>query len=1563
MSESLSVWNQAAQAWWPWMVRSTWQGAVVLMIVLGLLALWRRATPIWRYSLLLVVLLKFVLPPLGPAAFGLFSWLGQPDRVASENTAQSKSQTLPQRFTQNARIVQSQLLMLEEYGMRSSPDGSAWRRGAHESPDPIVTSLFPPKAEVRPLASLTPASWAFLAQLSGLFAIAVFIAYQALNLRRRLRQGRRVEIGELHAMANSIAERMRLRRCPDLYLCERISSPYAGGLFRRFIMLPLWAEVASEEDQRVLLAHELAHLRRRDPLANWLQIVAQALLWWNPLVWWLNRRIRAERELCCDDLVLGLGLAMGERYSRVLVDVAGRMTRREALLQAIGMADSFSPLKGRIRRALDAGLRRPIRLSLASLVALTAFAAFVLPGSPLTRSTARGEAPMKSEKKSSTQPEAKPIAAAAAAKIVQGTISGQVLRPDGSPASAATVEAYSWANWNGSSGAAKADAQGKFQLSLAPGTYWFRARLGKLGVLDDSQCSISSEGKQDRVVELRLKDGCILEGKVMDTASGKPVAGARIVTDEGDRTTSAEDGTFKLEGLSRKNHAVIAAQGGMFWPVVYFDTTGRESAEVLLETKPGGTIRGKVTNEKGEPIAGALVSDHRSGSISICGLRRMTTDAKGEYALGGYDPDQPVWSIGVEAGGFSPLSKSDIKFPTGQREVTVDFKLGAAQSVAAAPAAAGGASVEKLRRISGHVTDREGKPVKGALVAYGSSNSYVYYKTATSNEKGEYTIEGAQSREDIVVAQASGLAPVIQKVPAEGDTQLNFKLEPGHWIEGRVVDEEGKPLAGIHVSTMMECREPGACGGPYRYLQPSASTDQDGLFRLESLPAEKVLVDVTGRDRSNLRDVALVVDRKDHTLTLLGPGQISGTVVRADNGQPLPNFKIYLGFPEKREPGDKTTGFSAAYSSAGVSFSSKNGTFTISDLNVGDTLRVIAEAPGLSREALDRTEVKPVAKINYKDVVLKLTTAEGFAGAVTEVDGKTGIGDITVSLLDPAGRGLSWFCWTNPKKDFHPVVAQTDAQGHFKFDSVPVSRGAVLLEKSGYGRMLVRDVDCRQPFVARLAKAATIQGTILDESGKPRTGVKVDADAEGNISFGQATTDANGRFVFTDLPPGNFQVRELKGNKWARIHNATIAAGQTYTVDWDKAGEATLEGAVTLRGKPVAGIEVMLHDAVKPDMAANAETSADGRYHLNIPKAGRYRLSFQKGDWMDPNKIYQRQTIELKVGQNGLDVPLPGASLTGQVIDQATQKPLIGATVRAYLRQPEKDAYGEDSWSAQHTDPWWFPKNEVKTDGNGHFEMRNMAAGEWLVGVNQPQQKPTWIGQTPSQLFNLKQDEEKKDFQFILPPMGSARVTVVDAQTKQPLTDFRATCVNASGFTFHPPMKEMKTAATPEKKWQQAYDAHGGLTFSELPPGQYRVVVESEVYPLASFPFEIKAGQTSEITAALKRGGRVAFRLRENKGEKLSGRYWVGYRIKRPGDNNPVLVDEHGPFWGSFQFLTTTSPYQSFVPLPPGDYELEAIMRHEDREGVISAQNDLWHATQNIRVEPGRDTVIEIPLK
>jgi hypothetical protein len=119
------------------------------------------------------------------------------------------------------------------------------------------------------------------------------------------------------------------------------------GWFRPIVLLPVTALTGlSEEQLQSIIAHELAHIQRLDPFVNVFQISVETLLFYHPAVWWLNKRIRAEREHCCDDVAVSL-CGNPVEYARALT-----LMEEWRSAPALAMAANRGPLSERIFRVL-----------------------------------------------------------------------------------------------------------------------------------------------------------------------------------------------------------------------------------------------------------------------------------------------------------------------------------------------------------------------------------------------------------------------------------------------------------------------------------------------------------------------------------------------------------------------------------------------------------------------------------------------------------------------------------------------------------------------------------------------------------------------------------------------------------------------------------------------------------------------------------------------------------------------------------------------------------------------------------------------------------------------------------------------------------------------------------------------------------------------------------------------------------------------------------------------------------------------------------------------------------
>ena len=132
------------------------------------------------------------------------------------------------------------------------------------------------------------------------------------------------------AASERLAARLRLTVAFRVVESGLVDAPSVIGWMRPVILLPVAVLTNLAPIQiEAILAHELAHIRRRDYAVNLLQTVAETLLFYHPGVWWVSARVREEREHCCDDVAVEV---CGEptAYAAALAELASWRTRRTA---------------------------------------------------------------------------------------------------------------------------------------------------------------------------------------------------------------------------------------------------------------------------------------------------------------------------------------------------------------------------------------------------------------------------------------------------------------------------------------------------------------------------------------------------------------------------------------------------------------------------------------------------------------------------------------------------------------------------------------------------------------------------------------------------------------------------------------------------------------------------------------------------------------------------------------------------------------------------------------------------------------------------------------------------------------------------------------------------------------------------------------------------------------------------------------------------------------------------------------------------------------------------------
>jgi beta-lactamase regulating signal transducer with metallopeptidase domain len=161
-----------------------------------------------------------------------------------------------------------------------------------------------------------------------------------------------VPAGALRDRVQDLTTRMKLRDRARVCASVLVEIPTVVGWMRPVVLLPASTLTGlSPAHLDALLAHELAHIRRHDYLVNLVQTVIETLLFYHPAVWWVSRRIREERENCCDDIAVSI-FGDARLVARALVEMEERRVPR------LAMAANGGSLLVRVRR-LIAGSSTP----------------------------------------------------------------------------------------------------------------------------------------------------------------------------------------------------------------------------------------------------------------------------------------------------------------------------------------------------------------------------------------------------------------------------------------------------------------------------------------------------------------------------------------------------------------------------------------------------------------------------------------------------------------------------------------------------------------------------------------------------------------------------------------------------------------------------------------------------------------------------------------------------------------------------------------------------------------------------------------------------------------------------------------------------------------------------------------------------------------------------------------------------------------------------------------------------------------------------------------------------
>ncbi|MEQ8633855.1 M56 family metallopeptidase [Gimesia maris] len=305
-----------------------WQCSVLVLSVWLICRLGRFRRSHLTCLLWLIVLLKFITPPVWSSHTGLFCWIqtGLPAEVSTE-----LSPPEPELLTQSAPLP---LLTGDDMGKLSDVEATAdFKVTIHENetsrqtPAAVETAAIPVKPAVAEKIVQPPVHYS-VKEIGVLIWVTVGILIATVMLVRYLRCWHILRSAgeERHPELNQLLARL----CTDLKLKRRVRllittsrmGPAVIGLLRPTIILPTAIlEGRSLSELEPVLAHELIHIRRGDLWIGLLQLLASVVWWFHPLVWFTGRRLKFEIEQCCDEEVLAELNCDPRRYADCLLEI------------------------------------------------------------------------------------------------------------------------------------------------------------------------------------------------------------------------------------------------------------------------------------------------------------------------------------------------------------------------------------------------------------------------------------------------------------------------------------------------------------------------------------------------------------------------------------------------------------------------------------------------------------------------------------------------------------------------------------------------------------------------------------------------------------------------------------------------------------------------------------------------------------------------------------------------------------------------------------------------------------------------------------------------------------------------------------------------------------------------------------------------------------------------------------------------------------------------------------------------------------------------------------------
>ena len=370
---------------------------VVVVLAAGVTLLgrvWRN--PACLHLLWMCVLLKLVTPPLLTVPVALPQ--GQASPAIAERAVSPPSLAVP-RVEVSRRDV------------AAAPADKSGVSGDHSGTNRLLAEGQAPAAigDVAPAVVLQDDGIPWLAILGWAWALGVVVSASDRTCRilsfRRLLHSSKPPSCDVISAAERIGKRLGLRRVPDIRMMPVCVSPLVwslGGRARVLLPAALFARLDAAA-REAILAHELAHVRRKDHWVRLLEVLITTLFWWHPVVWWAARQLQELEDQCCDTMVLGAAPQAAKSYATALLDTLDFLSDRSvAAPLGATAAKSSASLARRITMLKNS--TPAMRLTIGRILVLAAVVAVPMTLAFGAKPPRKGDPPLTNDQKPDEKP-------------------------------------------------------------------------------------------------------------------------------------------------------------------------------------------------------------------------------------------------------------------------------------------------------------------------------------------------------------------------------------------------------------------------------------------------------------------------------------------------------------------------------------------------------------------------------------------------------------------------------------------------------------------------------------------------------------------------------------------------------------------------------------------------------------------------------------------------------------------------------------------------------------------------------------------------------------------------------------------------------------------------------------------------------------------------------------------------------------------------------------------------------------------------------------------------------